>query len=559
MKRVFLFLCLSLMTVTAMATNITARVDRDPVRLNESFKIIFEADDNINADPDFAPLEQDFDILSRSRSSNMQILNSEITQQTRWTLFVMAKRSGELNIPSIEIGSDHSPQISITVNAAGDSGAAAENMDMFLEVEAQPTSAYVQSQILYTIRFYRAVNLNSATMPEPTFSGGEVRVQQLGEDSSFETRRNGRRYVVIERNYALFPQQSGAITINPITLDAQVVNSRAGVFDPFGQNTSTRRLNSKRVKLDIKPIPTAMQNQPWLPAEDLRLSESWSQQSPEFVVGEPITRTLTLKADGLSAAQLPALPMPQGDGFKTYPDQPRLNDKRGSQGINGTRQEKIAIIPTRPGELTLPAIEIPWWNVNRQQREVATLPARTVQVQPGVGGAQATSSITQPDTNTVTAETRAAPAGTTDQATPGIYLWLSLFFAAAWLTTSLAWVVSRRRTALLRGRPTTPGAKHCLGAVKKACERNDPHGTKRALLEWGAAFWPAAPPASLGDIGRRLDEDVQGEIESLNQTLYGSRQTGWRGDGLWQSLKKASANHAKRDRSDNQVLLPLYP
>ena len=137
-----------------------------------------------------------------------------------------------------------------------------------------------------------------------------------------------------------------------------------------------------------------MHGKTWLPANDLSLTESWSQTPPNFVVGEPITRTLTLKADGLTAAQLPSMAMGDSNNFKAYPDQPRLNDKIGSAGISGTRQEKIALIPTRAGEITLPAIEIEWWNLNGKQMEVAKLPARVVTVAPAANVAANTTPAT---------------------------------------------------------------------------------------------------------------------------------------------------------------------
>lgn len=562
LRSVPLILLLMLLAPALPAAEITTRVDRDPVRVNESFKIIFEADDNIGASPDFSALEQDFDILSRSRSSNMQILNGEVTQQTRWTLFVMAKRSGELTIPAIAIGQDRSPQVSVTVKPAGDdNSAAAENMDLFLEVEAQPRTAYVQQQILYTVRFFRAIDISGASMAEPSFSGAEVVMQQLGDDSRFETRRNGRRYVVIERNYALFPQQSGDITIDPIQIDAQVVERRPGVFDPFGQNTTTRRLRSQAITLDIRPIPAEVQNRPWLPAEALTLTEHWSQQDPEFVVGQPVTRTLTLKADGLTAAQLPALTMADGQGYKTYPDQARLNDRRGSQGINGTRQEKIAIIPTRAGTLTLPEIEIPWWNVNNQQMELARLPARNVRVQPGAQAATPPSPAATPQ---ATPQSQAAGAAQTEPVVSPApheqrYLILSLILGAGWLLTALGWFFSRRKTKPKQaaGQGQMAQARTSLNKVKKACLGKDPQHCKAALLHWAAAHWPDEPPTSLGEIGRRLDAPTEQEIERLNRTLYGTTAEPWQGQALWQALS-AALRQTPQNKDKDELLVPLY-
>jgi len=574
-KKIFVLSSLILLAVPAMAAHITTRVDRDPVGLDESFKIIFEADKSLSASPDFSPLKKDFDILSRSRSSSMRIINGNMSQQTQWNLSVMAKHSGRLTIPSIDIDGVRSPQISVTVKKAGATGGSSPvtgNGDMFLEVQAQPTHAYVQSQILYTIRFYRAVNINGASMSEPSFSGGEVLKQKLGDDSSYETRRNGRRYEIIERRYALFPQQSGTLTINPLSLDAQVLTASPGIFDPFGQNTTTRRLKSKSIQLDVKPIPAAMANKPWLPARDLQLTEHWAQQPPRFVVGEPVTRTLTLKAEGLTGAQLPSLKMQQGDGFKLYPDQPRLNDKRSSRGISGTRQEKIAIIPTRSGSVTLPAIEIPWWNTDTQRMEVAKLPARTIQVQPAVNSSPAAAQPAAPQQPQVPAESiqaetpPAAPEAKTttlEKQTSGFYGWLSLALGLGWLGTAVAWFSNSRRQRTVGGNPEATQSvapRTSLNSVKQACLGNDAPQCKSALLQWANAHWPDNPPASLGEIGRRMQGETQQEIEKLSRVLYAENSTAWQGEALWQALKKESNGNSKQgNNKKGRPLRPLYP
>ena len=41
------------------------------------------------------------------------------------------------------------------------------------------------------------------------------------------------------------------------------------------------------------------------------------------------------------------------------------------------------LIPTREGHLTLPSIDVEWWDTETDQARVATLPARTVKVHPG--------------------------------------------------------------------------------------------------------------------------------------------------------------------------------
>ena len=563
-NRLLILLCFGLLAFNSQAANITVEVDRDPVSIDESFKIYFFADDRISDEPDFSPLQQDFEILGRTQSSSMKYTNGNLSKKTRWNLRVMAKRSGKLTIPSVSIGNDKSPIISITVNKSNNKNNAAVSSELFIEVEATPNTAYVQQQIIYSVRFFRAVNINAASMSEPSINGAEVVVEKLGDDSNYETYRNGRRYVVIERKYALFSQQSGDITIEPITLDAQVTASARGAFDPFSQNGTTKRIKSDSIKIKVESIPANMHSQSWLPASNLKITENWSQNPAEFSVGEPITRTLTLKAEGLTAVQLPSLVMTDTQAFKTYPDQPRMNDKRGSRGISGTRQEKIALVPTQAGQLTLPEIQINWWNVNSNTLETATLPARTVQVQPGANSAPTppATAIAQPAAIAPEAIPPAAETITVVKEENGLYSKLSIIFGLGWLFTAIAWLISRRnhKTAndtAKQARKQPPKAS--LKAVKTACLSNNPQQSKSELINWARGRWPENPPANIGEIGKRLNRATQIEIEKLNQTLYASTSNNWQGNQLWQQLSAAAKTTAKKQQKQTEVLVPLYP
>ncbi len=566
--KILLLFSFVLLSFNALATNINVGVDRDPVSIDESFVITFEADDHISDEPDFSPLQQDFEILTRKQSKSMKFSRGEYNKKTRWNLHAMAKRSGKITIPSIDFGNDRSPSISITVNkntsSSTNNDSATENKEMFIEVDAKPNNAYVQQQIIYSVRFYRAVNINAASMAEPSITGGEVIIEKLGDDSTYETQRNGRRYIVIERKYALFPQQSGDITIEPITLDAQVAVSGRGVFDPFGQNSTTKRLKSDSITLKIESIPANMRNQPWLPASDIKITENWSQQPPEFIVGEPITRTLTLKAEGLTAAQLPSLEMANTQQFKSYPDQPRFNNKRGSRGISGTHQEKIALIPTQAGQLSLPEIRINWWNVNSNKMETATLPARTVQVQPSTNTAPASPSTVLPQPAELAPQTTppAIETITVVKEENDFYSRLSIIFGLGWLMTVIAWLISRRNNKANNHTEITTNKqppKASLNAIKKACLSNNAQQSKIELLNWAIRQWPEQPPASIGEIGTRMNQPTQQEIEKLNQALYGSTGESWQGSQLWQELAVAEKTTSKKPRKEENTLLPLYP
>lgn len=95
-----------------------ARLSRNPVSIDESFQLILESDGQTDSDPDFSVLEQDFQILSQSRSQNIQMINAKVTRSTSWRLKLLARRTGRLTIPAIPLGDDSSKPLSILVQNA---------------------------------------------------------------------------------------------------------------------------------------------------------------------------------------------------------------------------------------------------------------------------------------------------------------------------------------------------------------------------------------------------------------------------------------------------------
>ena len=387
----FLILVITALCVlysTQSSASLQAQVDRNPVAVNESFNLTLQSSDNSSGEPDLSALKRDFDILGQSKSSSFQIINGQISHNTQWQISLTPKHAGQLQIPAITLGGQSSPPISLTVTAASQADTAQQSKNLFVEVSAEPQTVHVQQQIIFTVRLYSALSLgDGSNLSDPEFPKMDAVVERLGTDRPFQVVRNGQAYSVIERRYAVFPQKSGQFNSSPVVFDGSVVEANQGgggfMFNPFNQSTRHLRLNSKTIAFSVKPVPAGFDSSQWLPASKLQLEEQWSENPPKFTVGEPITRTLTITANGLTASQLPALDSSKIDGLKLYPDQPTLKDSQDGNGIVGTREQKIAFIPTRPGNVTLPAIEIKWWNVNTDKEEVARLPARSITILPG--------------------------------------------------------------------------------------------------------------------------------------------------------------------------------
>ncbi|MDP1664009.1 MAG: BatD family protein [Methylobacter sp.] len=552
-KLFFLLLLLNFVPGNVFAAQISVSFDRNPVSLDESFQIIFTANDTPDNDPDFGPLEQDFEILGQSQSSNSSWINGQSSKTIQWTLNVMAKHPGSLIVPVVKFGDDVSQAASILVTQAAANKAVDTDDDLFLEVEATPQSPYVQSQVLYTVRLYRRVEIAQASLNEPEL--GDAVIEKLGDDSNYNTQINGVNYLVTERKYSIFPQKSGALTIKPLMLTAEVVANTRPNFNGFfnSQMTKTKKISSKSVTLDVKPAPATFTGRHWLSAEQLVLKEEWSGDNQQMKVGEPLTRTLTLLAKGTTVGQLPELNIGKiDDQLKTYPDQPVLREQKKPEGLIAFREEKIAVIPSKAGFYKLPAIEIPWFNSQSQKMEIAKIPETTITALEAIGTQQAPVTPVAP---VVAQPQKIEVVPLTQPQQQNTWFWAALFLASGWLATLAYFLIKRTvKKPVAEKSEVEIRLEDSVKSLKKACADNNAVAAKDALLAWGRQKYGAA---SLGAIAELSDARLRDEILNLNQVLYGKAPDQWQGKKLFQAFVENKARE-KIAVTDDDKLEPLY-
>lgn len=547
------------------AADITVHTDRNPAVLQESFQLIFEATGGVDDDPDFSPLEKDFQVLSTSTSTSMNIVNTQITRTKQWRLTLMPVNAGNLVIPAISFGRDKSPQTSLTVIQAGNAAPGQDSPDIFIDVEAVPVSAYVQSEVIYTVKLYRAVATSNETLSEPDVSQGSAIIELLDADRSHDTFVQGRRYAVFERSYAIYPQVSGNLLIGPARFQGQLSAASPFSLDPFGPGGRTIVRQSEAIELQVDPVPAAYRDGYWLPAKDVKLTEKWSKNPLDLLPNEPVTRTITLAAQGLTASQLPEMQELLPDGFRQYPDQPELENRKTAEGITGVRQQKNAIIPARPGEYTLPEISLPWWNTETQALEYAVLPERRVQVAAAAPDATidtplfpapAIDTPVQEQAAPETGETSVAP--TDASAGISIWQWLTCILAVAWLAT-LGYILKNRNGSRAESPPSqTENVRETRKALERACRDDDPERAKTALLQWAKVRPQGSPASSLGDLEKRGGEKLAAEIRNLSRRLYARNAEHWRGEPLWQAFLDEEKSTVAETNTERGKLEPLF-
>jgi len=585
-------------TSSVWAQSVKAYVDRNPVMVDETFRLVVEAEGVSSSDaPNLKKLEEDFALLGTSHSQQMSIVNGRTSSVTRWVTTLAPKQTGMLTIPAIQVGSHSSLPLSVTVKEASQVTGADSQRDIFLEAEVDSHVPYIQGQVLFTLRLVSAVSLQEGKLDDPEIEWGMV--ERVGKDASFETIRDGRRYQVTERRYAITPQKAGGQIIPPVLLSGSIPDERSGgstldqffnnrrrnqgggPFTSLFQTTRPIHLRSPKVALTVKDMPAEVKGNVWLPAKEFTIKESWSGDTMNIQMSEPLTRTVVMVAKGLRGEQLPELPVPDYGSVKTYPDKAQATTGFDGSWVVGSREEKYALVPTQPGSFTVPGIRIPWWNIERARWETAELPSRTLNVVGDLPMPSASLLSKNPDqvfdkAKLVEDGSVHVPLETSDQQTfiqeANQWSWIAGGLMGVWILTLAGWWWdrSRRRFSKNEGisskdEPAMASERKAIQAVKAACLEQSAPKTREALLNWALIKQRGKPCLSLGTAARMLAEPVPNNIGleeaiwNLDRTLYTTNEPQtWDGQRFWETIQPAMTAKTPKIKNKNDLLPELY-
>lgn len=533
MKRLIILLKLCLLS---FIVNGAIKVDVSPktVNLGENVRLTLIIDSATKVgSPNLMPLLKDFEVLGTERSYAFSDTNGNLTSIAQWILILRPKHAGKINIPPITIGNERSAPLVINVGGRNPTPKAAYNDSKYtmLMTEVSEKLPFINQQVVYTVKLYNRQQLFDAQYKAPEVENALL--VPLGDGKSYQESYQGNLYNVEEISYAIFPQKIGKFVIKPPEFTAEVID---------GFNPTRINISSKPVTLEVQELKNDTNINDWLAAENVKLSESYADTGTKtYMVGDTIIRHIKLEAVGMVAQLLPKLTFNSNEYYNVYASKPQIENNLVNGKIVASANYKVTYLLTKAHDrlptkfnTILPAINIPWYNINTKSNQQASLPERQIYVTPNTAKqAKNVEEVRQPTPRKFRFSSVA---------------WFGLVFAV--ITLISIYIVRGRRK-----KPVEKKINSLVAKIQKACKRNDPIAARQAILVFARQQWPNQKIFNLNNIPIK-NHEFKAEIKILTQAIFAKDSTTWNGQKFWKVFMQLKFNKSRKLPKTN--LPPIY-
>ncbi|HXH63873.1 MAG TPA: BatD family protein [Mariprofundaceae bacterium] len=373
-------LLLLLLPASATAAGLVATVDHNTIGKNDMILLSVRL---TGGDGDFqldtSPLDKDFYVIPKGSGRK-----SGEWREKRFQLG--PKHVGVLTIPPLNAVSNGRTMTSqaFTVTVRNQSGSV-DDARVWIETHIDRASVWQRQQLVYRFTVLSTNPIVSPSLVPPDFSAFQV--EAVEENMPGEQVVDGRRVQTADYIYLLFPKQSGDLSITGPVVRATLVQTvkswrvaagQASIGDEkhvFRSKTATGATQQIRVR----PLPAAAKD---LPVGVLSIHSGISEA--QAVAGEPLTWTVTVQGNGMAGDSLPDVKplMKLGGSFKVYAETPDISLNKRQDGLTATAIWRQVVLPQKAGSLSLPPIEVSYFNSEDGRVEKVSAPAVHLAVSP---------------------------------------------------------------------------------------------------------------------------------------------------------------------------------
>ncbi|HTA28192.1 MAG TPA: BatD family protein [Bacteroidia bacterium] len=486
------------------AQTLTAETESTQVSVGQQFQVEY----SINAagsgftPPPFTGFMAQGPMTGQSTQMNLTTGSSITTLTFSYILVPQSEGTFTISPASIKCGGKTITSNSLTIKVVkGAAGATAQaggqqnqpgnaapaeitgkNTNLFIRIVPSKAKAYEGESVTATIKIYTRLNIESIQETDaPDFSGfytEDITQNNHGQLSATNETVDGVPYkVAIFQQKILFPQRTGKIKINPVTMqcivDEQVKSKN--YFDQFFGGSY------KRVPYSVKSDPLTIEVMP-LPKTEKNFSGAVGEFTLKGIIdkkkvkaNEALNLTLTVTGEG-NLKLIDTLPLQFPSDFDHY--DPKISDHFSvtSAGVSGSRTFNYLIIPRHPGNYKIPPVDFTYFNTKKKEYVSLSTPEMELEIAKGDNNSSSSVTVSGPvekeDVKTLGSDIRYIHSGhEAYYHTDNFFLYSAPFFAGLFapILAFIGFVIGRRRyvelhkdTVALKKRGATRMAKKRL-------------------------------------------------------------------------------------------------
>ena len=374
-----------------------AKVSKNTLGLNERLRIDF----TMNADGDnFSPPSfEGFRIIAGpSQQVSQSWVNGRSSFNKSYSYFLLPTQKGALTIKqaAVEINGQiyKTNPIKINVTAAvpqprdpNEEPQVSANDAIHLVAEISKGNPYVNEPITVDYKLYFSYNIgitNWRELNKPKYNdfwSQNIDIKQLVAE---EGKYNGEKYrCVVLRKTVLYPQKSGKLEIEPLSLDidVQVPTNRRNFFGQVQVVQDNKRVSAGSKTITVKPLPEAGKPIDFSGAVG-RFNFSVTPSKTSLKNGESLD--LKVVASGTGNLKLFTLPKPVvPNSLEMYDAVHNEKVSTPLSGMNGQISDSYTIIPQFKGKYPIKPMTFTYFDLSVGKYKTITSPEIIINVLDG--------------------------------------------------------------------------------------------------------------------------------------------------------------------------------
>ncbi len=413
-----------MVTLNATAQTFTVKPTSLNVAEGEKFTVTWEIKGGPMDDFQAPDLSKFYIMSGPNESHSMQWVNGRTTNSHSVSYVLSPKKMGKYIIPAATVTSKRkairSGKVTVKVGK-GSAAAARKNQkqakpprrttprnvpptkqgqaqqqptkqttpDVWLGLVVDTTNVYQGQQLTAIYRLYTNVDVTNYQIENPpSFTGYWV------QDITPQQRQTPGTEVIDSvifrtldlKKYALFPQRTGSLEIDPMDIKVDARIPRPGTSNsPWGQRYIAKKLDIKNKPLPINvfPLPEAGKPSSFTGAVG-KFTISSSVSNPNIKANESIDYNVSITGSGnIKLIDLPPINFPKS--FQTFDPVVSEDVYTKQDVVNGRKKFEYTIIPSEPGKHQLPSIAFSYFDIETGKYKTINSPAATINVAKGDG------------------------------------------------------------------------------------------------------------------------------------------------------------------------------